>query len=191
MDHARLGLLGVTLALAAGGCAAAPLDGGGDGATPTTGIYQLTESRSGSCQPRLADDTIEAYVIAKKPGAMVLSQSGLWFGPPGLGMSWITLPLTDGALTLDLDHCGAALHQVLTIEQASASHVRARRVDSFVGVAGAAAGGCPASALPAADCEQTTELDYILAEPCPDSCIQSSSEIPDPAHPSVSLSCDC
>ena len=104
-------LIVITLVAVTGGCAAAPLDGG----TPTTGIYQLDESRSGSCQPTIADDTLDAYVIADRPDAMVLFQSGSWFGPAGLGINWIALPVEDGSLTQDIDYCGAKLHRELRL----------------------------------------------------------------------------
>ncbi len=183
-------LIAITLVAATAGCAAAPLDGGMDGGTPTTGIYQLTESRSGSCQPTIADDTVDAYVVADRPDAMVLLQSGSWFGPAGLGVSWIALPLQNGSFTQDLDYCGAKLHRELTIEGVSPDRVRARRVDSFSDVAAAAGGGCPPAALPAADCVQTIELDYELRQPCAKACIQSG-QVVDPENPAPPLSCSC
>jgi len=189
----------ITLGLVATGCAAAPLDGGGgsgggdagDSGTPTTGIYRLTESRSGSCQPTIADDTIDASVVAARPDTLALFMTGPWFGPPAFGISWITL-FAQGNVTQDDDYCNVMLHRVLTIEQTSADHVRARRVDTFSDVAAAASGpgACPPAALPAGDCTQTIELDYVLTQPCAGSCIQLGPVV-DPNAPAPSLSCDC
>jgi hypothetical protein len=177
----------IAITLVAGGCTAAPL---GSGGAPTTGIYQLTESRSGSCTPALADDTISAYVDGEHPGSPLLYMSGPWFGPPGIGMSEMAIVLEHGSATLQSNYCNAELHREFVLDDAEGEHVHAHHVDTFTGVAGPQSAPCLTGALPAADCTQTIELDYVLTQPCPKECIQSGEPL-DPSSFRPSIKCSC
>ena len=144
-----------------------------DGGTPTTGIYRLTETRSGDCQTLQPDDTIDAYVVADGT-SWLLDLSAPWFGDPSAALGPALIVEPDGGSELDDPICaGVVDHRAFTVELATPDHLRARFVDTFSHVAGATA-DCPAGRVPVADCMQTTELDYVLVEPCSSSCIQSA-----------------
>jgi hypothetical protein len=66
--------------------------------------------------------------------------------------------------------------------------VRVRRDDTLTGVA-TANSACLPNDLPSGDCTQSTEIDYQLTEPCPQSCIQTDQPT-DLASP-LTVRCSC
>jgi hypothetical protein len=173
-------LIAITCTLVAAGCGAQPSDG-----TPSSGIYQLTETRSGDCRTQQPDDTVVAKVVADSPSQLALELSPGWYGDPGASRAPVLIdePLASGPSVRDYQYCEGVLdHRVITVESATSDHLHARLVDTFSNVAAAAADAlCPMGAAPVADCVQTTELDYVLVEPCPSRCIEADPAPPSPA----------
>jgi hypothetical protein len=164
--------------------------------SPVTGLYQLTEARSGDCVQQQPDATIDAYATGDPATTVGLYMSTPSFGPADAASAVfapgsVFLAVPNGALTHDAVLCGGANdHTTITIESSSPDELHVRRVDAYSNVAGNL-GSCPASALPAADCTLTTELVYTLRQPCPQSCIETGA--PDPNDPSQAptLTCGC
>ena len=182
-------LIAVTCTLFAAGCVTPPIDGG-DGSAPTTGIYRLTETRSGDCQTLQPDDSLDAELVAQGSSAIALFMSSPWFGDPStiLGRSYVVFTVDNGSFAHDDLMCSGVIdHRALTVESSAPDHLRVRRVDSFSNVA-AGTGDCTPGIVPIADCAQTTELDYTLVEPCAKSCIQSDF---DPTTGAPILRCSC
>jgi len=186
-------MIPITCLTVVAGCAAAPLPTDGN---PTSGIYQLTETRSGDCIQQQPDDTIDGYVIAGTSPALSLYMTAPTFAPAdpangwfGVGYVFFEVPSSPFARATLM--CGGATdHMTITVEAATADHVRGRRVDSFSDVAGNL-GACAPGMLPAADCSVTTELDYTLRQPCPRSCIQTGDPDPNDSNFVPTLSCSC
>ncbi|HXU73680.1 MAG TPA: hypothetical protein VN947_30385 [Polyangia bacterium] len=186
-------LIAITSILVAAGCGAQPGD-------PTSGIYQLTETRSGDCRTQQPDDTVVAKLVADTPAQLGLQLSPGWYGDPGAsrGPVLIDEPLASGPSVRDYQYCEGVLdHRVITVESATSDHLHARLVETFSNVAAASADAlCPMGAAPVADCMQTTELDYVLVQPCPSRCIEAQDAPPstvpgtNPNQPPI-LRCSC
>jgi hypothetical protein len=184
-------LIAITAALVVAGCAPGAVpngaaDGGTTLATPTTGIYRLSEHSTGDCMPALADDSAGAFVIQDPSGDLrILVPLPSFASPSGLGVTWRKEVLHDGTSTIVSDLCGAKLSGTFSTEQSTSDHLRVRRVDAFGDVA---ASTCSPAARPTNDCTLTTEIDYQLVQPCTSQCIQlgmlDSNGIPE-------LSCSC
>jgi hypothetical protein len=171
-------LIAITTALVAAGCVPAGLPDGADGGTPTTGLYRLTQTTTGNCLPAELDGTSFGYVDGDKPPALLISVTPEMFGTPaagvpGYGTSLEALEVPNGqSLAHDYDLCNANMSQVFTVEEQAADHLRVRRDDTLSAVAGGDPACLPTSSLPSADCTQSTEIEYQLMQPCPQSCIQ-------------------
>jgi hypothetical protein len=179
-------LLAITFfVFAAAGCTHPMKDDG----TPNTGLYLLTETRTGSCTPTsVPTDRIQAAVIASGAGKLRLSMGDVVHVPVQLGDSFEVIDVIGGTVTFELTRCNAALHREITIERTDSDRVDARKLDRWSNLA-AADRSC-GIALPADDCAEVTTLDYELSEPCPRECIKGSSH-PDPVTGAPAWSCSC
>lgn len=111
-------LIAITCTLVAAGCVTPPMDVS-DGGAPTTGIYRLSETRSGDCQTLQPDDTIDAYVVADGT-SWLLDLSAPWFGNPSAALGPALIVEPNGGSELDDPICsGVVDHRAFTVELAT------------------------------------------------------------------------
>jgi hypothetical protein len=184
----------IATALVAAGCVPPGLPDGADGGAPTTGLYRLTQTTTGGCVPAEVDGTSFGYVDGDKAPALVISVTPEMFGTPpagsvAYGVSVEVLEIPDGqATTHTFELCTANVSATFTVEEQAADHLRVRRDDTLSGVANQNP-ACVLNGLPSMDCTQSSEIDYQLMQPCPQSCIQADSSS-DPTQPTT-FHCSC
>jgi hypothetical protein len=180
-------MIALTVLTLAVGCVARPIDVGGDGSPPTTGIYHLTETRTTTCTPvaEVAHEETEAVVVTDDASHLGVSFTVASVRHPEF---WVarSVALVDGANAVELGTCGTHRRQTLRVVHQSGDSLVLQHVDTWAGVADGDPTTCPTEIdLPQADCATTTELRYQLDDPCPLECLKAR------AVPPYTVTCPC